>query len=341
MQNRCTSSSGVGGGIYGNTGASYSGVNNIIYFNEAAYLPQIAGPAELNYSCSSQSLTGIGNITDDPLFVDVAGDDFNLQATSPCIDAGDPASPLDPDGTIADMGALYFDQSAISPVTVTLTPYGIPIQIPAAGGSFDFNIEVANSAVNPETFDIWTMVTLPDGSEYGPIINVQDFIAPAGWVADRDRTQAVPLGAPAGEYTYDAYVGIFPDDVWDEDHFNFEKLAVGDGNSTENAWSCYGERFEVISSSWASIPDEFVMLSAHPNPFNPQTQLTFSLPRAGHITLIIYDVQGRELACLIDRWSSVGEQVVTFDASQLPAGVYFARLTADDFQHTQKLLVLK
>lgn len=77
------------------------------------------------------------------------------------------------DGTLGNPGA--------SPVTVTLTPYNPPIQIPAIGGSFDFNIEIANAGANPETFDIWTMATLPNGTQYGPIINVSDFTAPANW----------------------------------------------------------------------------------------------------------------------------------------------------------------
>jgi hypothetical protein len=51
-----------------------------------------------------------GNIDSDPLFVDPVNGDYHLTENSPCIDAGDPTSPLDPDGTIADMGALYFDQ---------------------------------------------------------------------------------------------------------------------------------------------------------------------------------------------------------------------------------------
>ena len=51
-----------------------------------------------------------GNIDINPLFVDPSIGDYNLQSTSPCIDAGDPSSPLDPDGTIRDMGAYYFHQ---------------------------------------------------------------------------------------------------------------------------------------------------------------------------------------------------------------------------------------
>lgn len=54
---------------------------------------------------------GTGEISADPLFVDPGTGDFHLQAGSPCVDAGDPESPVDPDSTIADMGAFYFDQT--------------------------------------------------------------------------------------------------------------------------------------------------------------------------------------------------------------------------------------
>ena len=51
-----------------------------------------------------------GNISEDPLFTDPENGDFNLMAESPCIDAGDPGAPYDPDSTIADMGCFYYDQ---------------------------------------------------------------------------------------------------------------------------------------------------------------------------------------------------------------------------------------
>jgi predicted outer membrane repeat protein len=53
------------------------------------------------------------NIQADPLFVDPENGDYHLTENSPCIDAGDPNLPLDPDSTLADMGAFYFDQSAV------------------------------------------------------------------------------------------------------------------------------------------------------------------------------------------------------------------------------------
>ncbi|MCK5117746.1 MAG: T9SS type A sorting domain-containing protein [Candidatus Aegiribacteria sp.] len=102
-------------GVYGNT--DISGYNNIVYGNQANTNPDWYtywnGYINLDYTCSANMLSGTGNITDDPIFVDPGNWDFNLQADSPCIDAGDPTGPLDPDGTIADMGALYNDQTGI------------------------------------------------------------------------------------------------------------------------------------------------------------------------------------------------------------------------------------
>jgi hypothetical protein len=60
------------------------------------------------------------NIFLDPMFVDMAEGDYHLLAGSPCIDAGDPTLPHDPDGTIADIGAYYYDQSAVEPIVTSL-----------------------------------------------------------------------------------------------------------------------------------------------------------------------------------------------------------------------------
>jgi len=227
-------------------------------------------------------------------------------------------------------------------VMVTLTPYNPPIQIPANGGSFNFNIEVANTGSNPETFDIWTMATLPTGSEYGPIINVPNFTAPANWSADRDRTQSVPGGAPTGMYTYDAYIGFYPDDIWNEDHFDFEKLGIDDGGSIVSGWNCWGESFDgPTSSASLQMPNGYALLGAYPNPFNPTTTISFELAAASIVELAVYDIQGREVAMLAGGWRSAGTHEVTFNASDLTSGVYFAKLIARDYQAAQKLLLVK
>ena len=74
------------------------------YWEEYGYLPNI-------YSQPFTPQPGTGEIHDDPLFVDPLYDDYHLQFDSPCIDAGDPNSPFDPDETITDIGAFYYHQN--------------------------------------------------------------------------------------------------------------------------------------------------------------------------------------------------------------------------------------
>ncbi|MBC8313598.1 MAG: right-handed parallel beta-helix repeat-containing protein, partial [Candidatus Cloacimonetes bacterium] len=95
-------------------------IKNSIVIDNGTIFHIILGEPIISYNCISGGYDGTGNIDEDPLFSNpTAGDgadfdglsaDWNLTSASPCIDAGDPNSPLDPDGTIADMGALYYAQ---------------------------------------------------------------------------------------------------------------------------------------------------------------------------------------------------------------------------------------
>jgi len=101
--------SGDGGGLNNTYNSSSLIINTIFWGNEPT---NIINDASINiqYSNIEGGFEGEGNIDADPQFTDPEKGDYTLQPTSPCIDAGDPASDLDPDGTRADMGAFYFDQ---------------------------------------------------------------------------------------------------------------------------------------------------------------------------------------------------------------------------------------
>lgn len=299
------------------------------------------------YTCCSTSISGTGNITSNPLFVNPDSMDFQLSwenfpipdsTKSPCIDTGNPGSPLDPDSTRADMGAFYFDQS-LPPASVTLTPYNPPIRIPPSGGDFDYNIAVAVIDSMPRTFDVWIMVTLPNGSQFGPVLGPVNLTLPGGASVNRDRTQSVPGSAPTGNYLYTGYVGNYPDDIWDEDGFPFEKLGSSEG-SVEGDWSNTGEMLASVRQSQNHHPPE-VSFKAYPNPFNLQTCLNFTLPKAGQVMLTIHDVSGRQVEKLQDTWLAAGLHSVKFDGFGLSSGIYVARLYSAQGTLSVKLLIVK
>ncbi len=90
------------------------------------------------------------------------------------------------------------------------------------------------------------------------------------------------------------------------------------------------------------IPAEFALKPNYPNPFNPTTNIQFSLPEASKVTLNVYDMLGRKVATLID-----GEQLnaanhnVTFNASALASGMYIYRIEAGSFVSTRKMMLIK
>jgi len=80
---------------------------------------------------------------------------------------------------------------------------------------------------------------------------------------------------------------------------------------------------------------------ATPNPFNPETRISYSLANDGFVQLSIYDVNGRLVERLINGHKPAGDHVVTWDVRGRPGGVYFCRLKAGVFTATRKLAVLK
>ena len=82
-------------------------------------------------------------------------------------------------------------------------------------------------------------------------------------------------------------------------------------------------------------------LSNYPNPFNPTTEISFSIPVAGHVTLDVFNIMGQKVTTLLDRYMQPGTHEVTWNANNVSSGVYFYRLTAGDLTETKKMTLLK
>jgi len=79
----------------------------------------------------------------------------------------------------------------------------------------------------------------------------------------------------------------------------------------------------------------------YPNPFNPVTTIPFSLADNSHVTLKIFDLQGKVVATVLEGDFSAGQYETTFDASSLSSGIYLYRVEAEGFSKTMKLALMK
>ncbi|NQT34155.1 T9SS type A sorting domain-containing protein [bacterium] len=96
-----------------------------------------------------------------------------------------------------------------------------------------------------------------------------------------------------------------------------------------------------VDDDAVSLPVEFNLFTAYPNPFNSTISINYSLDRNGFITLKLYDLSGREVASLVNKRQSAGYYSTIWNAEGLPSGVYLLRLNAGVHERGQKLVLMK
>jgi len=98
-----------------------------------------------------------------------------------------------------------------------------------------------------------------------------------------------------------------------------------------------------ITSNENEVPATYSLDQNYPNPFNPTTTIKFSLPKAGNVTIKIYDVAGREVVQLFNnQYMNAGVQKQLFNGSKLASGVYFYSLIVDNnLIDTKKMVLIK
>jgi uncharacterized lipoprotein YddW (UPF0748 family) len=89
------------------------------------------------------------------------------------------------------------------------------------------------------------------------------------------------------------------------------------------------------------FPKEYSLEQNYPNPFNPATKIRFSLPHSSFVTLKIYNLLGQEVETLINNYKNEGDYEISFDASDLAAGIYVYRLVTEKFSSSKKMVLLK
>lgn len=91
----------------------------------------------------------------------------------------------------------------------------------------------------------------------------------------------------------------------------------------------------------AHLPDKYTLSQNYPNPFNPSTSINFGLPKAGHVSLEVFNMLGQRVTIVIDDRLEAGHHAYVWDGKDVASGVYFYRLTTPDFASTKKMMLLK
>jgi hypothetical protein len=91
----------------------------------------------------------------------------------------------------------------------------------------------------------------------------------------------------------------------------------------------------------SSVPSEYSLAQNFPNPFNPETKISFTLPESGNVTLKVFDLSGKEIASIVNGKLSAGKYEFSFNGNGLSSGVYFYRISANQFNETKRMILVK
>ncbi len=88
-------------------------------------------------------------------------------------------------------------------------------------------------------------------------------------------------------------------------------------------------------------PDRFTLNQNYPNPFNPSTILSYTLKADATVKLTVYNLVGQSVAVVVDEYQSTGYHEYSFDANDLPAGVYLYKLQVGDYSSVKRMTLVK
>jgi parallel beta-helix repeat protein len=141
---------------------------------------------------------------------------------------------------------------------------------------------------------------------------------------DTSNSPCIDMGSPV-------IIDSLLDCDWGLETILSDMGAYGGGDSTA----------VTVDNPAIDLPERFALSQNHPNPFNPSTAISYSLPEHSIISLSIYNLLGRRVATIFEGVQQAGEHSVTWDASAFPSGVYFARLEAGGHSESVKMVLLK
>lgn len=90
-----------------------------------------------------------------------------------------------------------------------------------------------------------------------------------------------------------------------------------------------------------TLPTQFNLKQNYPNPFNPNTTISYSVPIQTNVNISVFDITGKEIAILVNEVKNPGNYDVNFSAKNLPSGIYYYKITTNEYTETKKMVLLK
>jgi hypothetical protein len=160
-----------------------------------------------------------------------------------------------------------------------------------------------------------------------------------GWIIRTDSLGNFLWEKLYGENGYDNFTWI---EQTEDDGF-----IVTGGGETE----MFGDSFILLlklqsditgfSVSREKYPESHVLQQNYPNPFNPFTTISYSIMGSNYVVLKIYDLLGREVQTLVDKFKKAGDYRISFSANSLSSGIYFYKLiVGNNFVLTKKMILM-
>ncbi len=112
-------------------------------------------------------------------------------------------------------------------------------------------------------------------------------------------------------------------------------------NDTTSSFSNYVTTDIITSIKNSNIIKAYLLYQNYPNPFNPITNIEYQIPKAGLVTINIYNVVGQKVRTLINKYQNNGRYTLKFNAGNLSSGIYFYQLKSNQFTDVKKLILMK
>jgi len=254
---------------------------------------------------------GRANIDSDPMFSDPDNEDFNLMGGSPCIDAGDPSSPQDPDGTPADIGRFYFHQQ---PTPVVLS-------------SFNAAIIDASPTLN------WTTQSETDNIGWNVYRSESEIIEQSAQINHQMISGAGTTSEPTHYEFTDGYEVVPTNTYW------YWLESINFSSQTD----IYGPIALTIPEDIEpeELPEYTALIGNFPNPFhskNNPTTISFAIKEGEIGNLTIFNIKGQQVENV---QFEQGNWNYKWNSTEHSSGIYFYKLETENFKAVKKMIMLK